>query len=326
MADFDVVEPSNLQRQIVHGYSTLGMPKVESARQRLLDMNPHIEVRTHRCAVDLGNAQDLIGQYDLVVDGTDNFASRYLVNSVCAKQNKPLVFGAINRFDGQVSVFNLNGGPCYQCLFPKNPPSELSPSCNAGGVIGVLPGVVGLLEATETVKVLLGIGEPLAGRLLRFDALTMRFSEVKFGRRHHCPTCGVASADATSVSSTLEEPACQSAPVSSARLEPHRYIEPSGLHEIIVRGDSGYVLLDVRDPNELEVCQLPGVLNIPLRELDDRIAELDASRRYIVVCYAGVRAESATARLLDAGFDNVQVLDGGMKRWARDMEHDMPMY
>jgi molybdopterin/thiamine biosynthesis adenylyltransferase/rhodanese-related sulfurtransferase len=324
LADFDVVESSNLQRQVVHGYSTLGMPKVESARQRLLDMNPHIEVRTHQCAVDSENAKDLIGQYDLVVDGTDNFASRYLVNAVCAKQNKPLVFGAINRFDGQISVFNLNGGPCYQCLFPKNPPPELAPSCNAGGVIGVLPGVVGLLQATEAVKVILGIGESLAGRLLRFDALRMRFDEVKFGRRRHCPACGVASTNTASAS--VDEQICESVSAQSERLEAHRYIAPNSLHQIIVRGAEGYALLDVRDANELEVCRLPGILNIPLRELDDRMAELDASRRYIVVCYAGVRAESAAARLLNAGFDRVQVLDGGMKRWARDVEHDMPMY
>ncbi|SIT43841.1 putative adenylyltransferase/sulfurtransferase MoeZ (Includes: Sulfur carrier protein CysO adenylyltransferase; Sulfur carrier protein CysO sulfurtransferase) [Paraburkholderia ribeironis] len=324
LADFDLVESSNLQRQIVHGYSTLGMPKVDSARQRLLDVNPHIEVRTHQCAVNSENAQDLIGQYDLVVDGTDNFASRYLVNAVCVKQNKPLVFGAINRFDRQISVFNLNGGPCYQCLFSKNPPPELSPSCNAGGVIGVLPGVVGLLQATEAVKVVLGIGESLAGRLLRFDALRMAFDEVKFGRRSHCPACGVASTNAPSVSD--DEQACQSAPVLSERLEAHRYIDPNGLHQIIVRGGEGYALLDVRDANELEVCRLPGILNIPLSDLDDRIAELDVSRRYIVVCYAGVRAERAAVRLMGAGFDKVQVLDGGMKRWARDVERDMPMY
>lgn len=179
LVDFDVVEPSNLQRQIAHGHSTIGEPKVESAQQRMHDLNPHIHIVTHRCAIDADNAEELICKYDLVVDGTDNFATRYLVNAICVKFHKPLVFGAIYRFAGQVSVFNQEEGPCYQCLFPNSPPPELAPSCNAGGVIGVLPGVVGLLQATEAVKIILRIGKTLSGRLLCFDALAMCFNEVK---------------------------------------------------------------------------------------------------------------------------------------------------
>nr|WP_277396155.1 molybdopterin-synthase adenylyltransferase MoeB [Burkholderia sp. Ac-20379] len=324
LVDFDVVEPSNLQRQIAHGYSTVGMPKVDSAQRRMEDLNPHIEVVVHRCAIDADNALELIRGYDLIVDGTDNFATRYLVNAVCAKLRKPLVFGAIYRFEGQVSVFNLEGGPCYQCLFQNNPPPELAPSCNAGGVIGVLPGVIGVLQATEAVKAILGVGKSLAGRLLRFDALHMSFNEVTFDRRIDCPACGeTVGHDLRSWSEGL---LCQASASSSQRLDEVRYIDPMGLQQLMRSGHDTYTLLDVRDPGELEVCRLPGILHVPLTELADRFSDLDSGRQYILVCYAGTRAERAALQLIEAGFSNVQVLDGGMKRWAKEIEHDMPMY
>lgn len=324
LVDFDVVESSNLQRQVAHGYSTLGMPKVDSAQRRMLDLNPHIEIVTHRCAIDADNAQELIQGYDLVLDGTDNFATRYLVNAVCAKLRKPLVFGAIYRFEGQVSVFNQADGPCYQCLFPNNPPPELAPSCNAGGVIGVLPGVIGLLQATEAAKAILCLGKSLSGRLLRFDALLMKFNEVKFERRNDCPACSNFG---------IENPRlwtkgllCQTSAAPAQRLEEDRYIDPASLQQLMRSGSENYALLDVRDAGELEVCQLPGVVHAPLSELANHIADLEIGRRYILVCYAGTRAERAAAQLMGAGFSNVQVLDGGMKRWAKEIEHDMPMY
>lgn len=322
LADFDTVEVSNLQRQVVHGHQTVGTPKVESAKRRLLDLNPHIDIRTHGYAVDKSNAYDLIEQYDVVIDGTDNFASRYVVNEACAHQAKPLIYGALYRFDGQVSVFNLAGGPCYRCLFPKSPPPELAPSCNAGGVIGVLPGVIGLLQATEAIKLIMGLGKPLSGRLLRFDALGMAFSEVAFARRNQCPACSGGAGD----DSDEDAAACQTNGVGATRMEPHCYIEPVELDALMRAGASGVRLIDVRDANELEVCRLPGTLHIPLAELDGHLGGLQRSERYVVVCYAGTRAERAASSMLASGFARVQVLDGGIRRWANDVERDMPMY
>lgn len=322
LVDFDTVEVSNLQRQIVHGHQTIGVPKVESAKRRLLDLNPHIDIRTHAYAVDKSNAYDLIEQYDVVVDGTDNFASRYVVNEACARQAKPLIYGALYRFDGQVSVFNLAGGPCYRCLFPKSPPPELAPSCNAGGVIGVLPGVIGLLQATEAIKFIMGLGKPLSGRLLRFDALGLAFSEVAFARRDDCPTCSGG------VRGDIDEDVsvCQTSGVAATRMEPHCYIAPAELDALMRAGTSGVRLIDVRDANELEVCRLPEALHIPLAELDENLGGLQRSDRYVVVCYAGTRAERAASSMLASGFAKVQVLDGGIRRWAKDVERDMPMY
>jgi len=323
LIDFDVVERSNLQRQVVHGNSTLGMLKVESAKQRLHDLNADIQIDTYAVALDADNARHLIGQYDVIVDGTDNFASRYLVNDACAQLGKPLVYGAIYRFEGQMSVFNHRGGPCYRCLFPNSPPPELAPNCSAGGVIGVLPGVVGLIQATEAIKLILDLGESLAGRLLRFDALSMRFNEVRFARRPDCRSCSPNCHD------TLGEPAeslCSSANAGRQRLASNFFIEPQALKAIMARADSPPILLDVRDANELEVCRLPGVLHIPLHELNERIALLDSRQTHYLICYGGQRAERAATILREAGFPDVKVLEGGMKRWVRDVEPDMPIY
>lgn len=323
LIDFDIVESSSLQRQIVHGNSTLGMLKVESAKQRLQDLNADIQIDTYAAALDADNAGHLIGQYHLVVDGTDNFASRYLVNDTCARLGKPLVYGAIYRFEGQMSVFNHRAGPCYRCLFPQSPPPELAPNCSAGGVIGVLPGVVGLIQATEALKVILDIGESLAGRLMRFDALTMKFSEVRFSRRSDCPSCSLKH------DNPLAEPGdlvCADVKLGRQPLPSDFYIKPSALKCMMTRADGNHVLLDVRDANELEVCQLPGILHIPLNELNDRICLLDARRMHYLICYGGMRAERAASLLLDAGFANVKVLDGGMKRWVQDVDPDMPIY
>ncbi|CAB3788374.1 putative adenylyltransferase/sulfurtransferase MoeZ [Paraburkholderia ultramafica] len=323
LIDFDVVESSNLQRQIVHGNSTLGMLKVESAKQRLQDLNADVQIDTYAATLDADNAIQLIGQYDLVVDGTDNFFSRYLVNDACVQLGKPLVYGAIYRFEGQMSVFNHRAGPCYRCIFPASPPPELAPNCSAGGVIGVLPGVVGLIQATEAIKLILDIGESLAGRLMRFDALTMRFSELRLRRRPDCPVCSANR------SGTRVEPdgvSCADASPGRPRLAPDFYIKPRALESIMAQKDNNHVLLDVRDANELEVCQLPGVLHIPLDELTDRIGVLDPSQTHYLICYGGTRAERAASTLRDAGFAHVKVLEGSMKRWVRDVAPDMPIY
>lgn len=321
LVDFDVVESSNLQRQIVHGNSTLGMPKVESAKQRLQDLNSHIQINTYDTAFNTDNALELVGAYDLVIDGTDNFETRYLVNDACVQLGKPLVYGAIYRFDGQISVLNYKGGPCYRCLFPQAPPAELAPNCSAGGVIGVLPGVVGMIQATEAIKLLIGIGEPLSGRLMRFDALAMKFSEIRFKRRADCPCCSELRH-----SQTIAPAVCADAMPSTPSLAEERYIKPRVLKQLLEQHSKADVLLDVRDASELEVCKLPGVVHIPLAELDGQLANLSRDNTHYLICYAGTRAEQAASTLLAAGFANTKVLQGGMKHWVRDVEPDMPLY
>lgn len=323
LVDFDRVESSNLQRQVVHGTSTLGQAKVESARQRLLDLNPEININAYDCALTPDNALSLVADYDLVVDGTDNFSTRYLLNDACVLQRRPLVYGALHRFDGQLSVFNHQDGPCYRCLYPKSPPSELAPNCNAGGVIGVLPGVVGLIQATEAIKLILGIGEPLVGRLMRFDALRMKFTEVSFKRRLDCPTCSPAR---SSRELQIETPvACSSSVATTSKLPAELLISAKQLNLELSQCDN-LKLLDVREPNELEVCCLPNAINIPLGELPDHLNDLKKDQRLCLICYSGPRAERAANYLLEAGFTKVQVLSGGMKAWAREIDSDMPLY
>lgn len=323
LVDFDRVERSNLQRQVVHGTSSVGMAKVESARQRLLDLNPDIEIHAYDVPLTTDNALPLVDRYDLVVDGTDNFPTRYLLNDACVLLGRPLVYGALHRFDGQASVFNLAGGPCYRCLFPQSPPAELAPNCSAGGVIGVLPGVIGMIQATEAVKLILGIGEPLSGRLLRFDALAMRFSEIGFHRRPDCPTCSSSRIDRT-----LQAP---SPTVCAATAEPGGcvpddcFITPYELRQHLEHGRS-LQLLDVREPNELEVCRLPGAMNIPSGDIQQRLDELDGQLPWCIVCYSGARAERVAAQLREEGFGFVRVLRGGIKAWARDVDPDLPLY
>ncbi|MDF3199448.1 molybdopterin-synthase adenylyltransferase MoeB [Pseudomonas sp. 1912-s] len=321
LVDFDVVESSNLQRQIVHGNSTLGLPKVESARRRLQDLNSHIQINTYDTAFNTDNALELVDAYDLVIDGTDNFETRYLVNDACVQLGKPLVYGAIYRFDGQISVLNYKGGPCYRCLFPQAPPAELAPNCSAGGVIGVLPGVVGMIQATEAIKLLIGIGEPLSGRLMRFDALAMKFSEIRFKRRADCPCCSELRH-----SQSVAPAVCADAVPSQPSLAEERYIKPRVLKQLLEQHSKADVLLDVRDASELEVCKLPGVVHIPLAELDGQLATLSRDNTHYLICYAGTRAEQAATTLLAAGFANTKVLQGGMKHWVRDVEPDMPLY
>ncbi|WP_431037195.1 molybdopterin-synthase adenylyltransferase MoeB [Pseudomonas yamanorum] len=321
LVDFDVVESSNLQRQIVHGNSTLGLPKVESAKQRLHDLNSHIQINTYDTAFNTDNALELVGAYDLVIDGTDNFETRYLVNDACVQLGKPLVYGAIYRFDGQISVLNYKGGPCYRCLFPQAPPAELAPNCSAGGVIGVLPGVVGMIQATEAIKLLIGIGDPLSGRLMRFDALAMKFSEIRFKRRADCPCCSELRH-----TQSIAPAVCADAMPSQPSLAEERYIKPRVLKQLLEQHSKADVLLDVRDASELEVCKLPGVVHIPLAELDGQLANLSRDNTHYLICYAGTRAEQAASTLLAAGFVNTKVLQGGMKHWVRDVEPDMPLY
>ncbi|WP_281648631.1 molybdopterin-synthase adenylyltransferase MoeB [Parendozoicomonas sp. Alg238-R29] len=323
LVDFDTVEASNLQRQIVHGTSTVGQLKVESAKKRLLDINDSIQVETYATALNADNALEIISQYDLVIDGSDNFSTRYLVNDACVMAGKPLVYGAIYQFDGQNSVFNYDGGPCYRCLFPQQPPAALAPNCSAGGVIGVLPGVIGMIQATEAVKAIIGLGETLSGRLMTFDALSMKFSEIRFSKRKNCAVCS----EHPTITSLEEEAQTCSSVSSIIDLDEQCFVSPEFLKGILDDGHQvDYTLLDVRDAEELEICVLPEAQNIPLNHLEDQFKDLDTERDYFVTCYSGGRAKAAVKLLRDNGFNNSFVVDGGMKKWVKNIDPEMPIY
>ena len=323
LIDSDVVEESNLQRQVVHGSSTIGEKKVISAKKRLTDLNPHITIKAHDEWLSKTNAVELFKQYDLVVDGTDNFTTRYIANDASIRAGIPLVFGSVSRFDGQVSVFNYNSGPCYQCLFPNTPPDDLAPSCSAGGVLGIVPGAVGLLQATEAIKLLLGLGEPLVGRLLRYDALSMRFNEIKFNRRTDCRACAPENLHKPIGSSQVRATHTHD---GLSILQTHQYIEPKDLFNYMADNNDDYVLLDVRESNELEVCRLSNIVHLPLGNLKKQLDTLDPNKAHFVVCHGGVRAVKASNIMKDAGFSKVKVLRGGMKGWVRDVDPSMPIY
>ena len=319
LVDFDVVDLSNLQRQILHGTSDLGRPKLDSARDRIHDVNPHVAIETHEERLTSANALDILTDYDVIVDGTDNFPTRYLVNDACVLLGKPNVYGSIFRFEGQASVFWAAKGPCYRCLFPAPPPPGLVPSCAEGGVLGVLPGIVGTIQATETLKLITGSGEPLIGRLLLFDALAMRFRELKLKKDPACKLCGEKPEireliDYEGFCGVTAEPT--PAPASD--------ITPLDLRARIDRGDR-LLLLDVRNTEEWDICRIEGATLIPLPQLASRIGELDQSREIVCYCKMGGRSAKAAELLRQAGF-TVQSLNGGILRWAADVEHGMPQY
>jgi adenylyltransferase/sulfurtransferase len=324
LVDFDVVDVSNLQRQVLHGTKDVGRPKLESARDRIRDVNPHVHVEGYETRLTSENALDIIRDYDVVIDGTDNFATRYLTNDACVLLGKPNVYGSIFRFEGQASVFALDEGPCYRCLFPEPPPPGMVPSCAEGGVLGVLPGLVGTIQATEGIKLLLGVGEPLVGRLLLIDALTMRFRTVRLRKDPNCPVCGtheitelidydqfcgVGTGSEKSVASTNEIPE----------------ITPAELDARLRRGDS-IDLIDVREPYELNIARIPNVRLIPLGTLGDAIPTLDPERETVVICRTGARSGRAVQQLRAAGFRHVYNLVGGIHRWADEVDPSLPKY
>ncbi len=321
LVDFDVVDESNLQRQIVHGTSTLGSAKTESARRRLRDLNPHIEITTYEEQMTSENALELMRPYDVIVDGTDNFPTRYLTNDASVMLGKPNVYGSIFRFEGQATVFYpKEGGPCYRCLYPEPPPPGLVPSCAEGGVLGVLPGVIGTIQATETLKLLAGIGEPLVGRLLLYDALSMRFRELKLRRNPDCPVCG----EHPTVTELIDyEQFCGIIP------EPMRAsayeITPVEVSEWLHSDDPPF-LLDVREPNEWEIGHLPDAMRISVNELQGRLNELDTAREMVVYCRSGVRSGRAVDMLRQAGFRKVKNMTGGILRWADEVDPSIPKY
>jgi molybdopterin/thiamine biosynthesis adenylyltransferase/rhodanese-related sulfurtransferase len=322
LVDFDVVDTTNLQRQVLFGTSDVGQPKTAAAANRLRNLNPDIRVDTYETQLTSANALELFKDYDIIVDGTDNFPTRYLVNDACVITGKPNVYGSIFRFEGQITVFGHPGGPCYRCLYPEPPPPGLVPSCAEGGVLGVLPGIVGTIQAAETLKLIIGKGEPLIGRLLLFDALAMKFRELKLRKNPDCPVCGthptvtklidyaefcgVRGEEAPTTVTNVPE---ITAPELKARLD---------------KGDDIYVL-DVREPHEYQICNINGHL-IPLGELPQRVHELDSSREIVAHCKSGKRSAQAVEFLRGAGFRKISSLKGGILAWSDEVDPTVPKY
>ncbi len=319
LVDFDVVDRTNLQRQVIHGTSKVGTPKLESARERILDLNPNVRVETFETRLTSANALDILRDFDVVTDGSDNFPTRYLVNDACVLLGKPNVYGSIFRFEGQASVFFARQGPCYRCLYAEPPPPDLVPSCAEGGVLGVLPGIIGSIQAMETIKLILGIGEPLIGRLLLFDALKLQFRELKLAKDPNCPVCGThptvtSLIDYEAFCGVGAEPAYDGAEVTVLDLK----------EEL----DAGkpIAIVDVREPHEYEIASIPGARLIPLGELPERLRELDDHAEIVTHCHHGARSLKALEILRAAGFSKVRSLKGGIDAWAVNVDPEMPRY
>ncbi len=321
LVDFDVVDESNLQRQILHGTSWVGKPKLASAKARLLDLNPDITVETHETVLTSANALEILKDYDIIIDGTDNFPTRYLVNDACVFLGKPLVYGSIFRFEGQATVFDARVGPCYRCLYPEPPPPGLVPSCAEGGVFGVLPGVIGAIQATEAIKLIIGQGEPLIGRLLLYDALSMRFRELRLRKNPACPVCG----ENPTIRELIDYEAFCGVPIYEHEVRTEFDITPQELKAMRERDGRQVVLLDVREPHEWEICRLEGAILIPLRELPERLSQLDPTREYVVYCKTGGRSAQA-ARIMQAAGLRVRNLRGGINAWSREVDPSVPLY
>jgi sulfur-carrier protein adenylyltransferase/sulfurtransferase len=324
IVDFDVVDFTNLQRQVIHGTKDVGKKKLDSAAESMNDINPYVKVEKHEVALTSENALDIIKNYDYVVDGTDNFPTRYLVNDACVILKKPNVYGSIFRFEGQATIFAYPGGPCYRCLYPEPPPPGLVPSCAEGGVLGILPGIIGLVQATETVKLILGAGEPLVGRLMLYDALAMRFRELKLRRNPECPVCG----DHPTVTKLIDYQQFCGVPGHEAPPEPKidlSDIDPTEVKQKIDRGDK-FTLIDVREPHEYQICKIPTAKLIPLGELPKRLNELDKNAEIVAHCKSGVRSGKATNLLRENGFTNVRNMKGGILAWSDKVDPTVPKY
>jgi len=323
LVDFDVVDFTNLQRQILHGTKDVGRPKLDSARDRITDINPFVKLTTYETVLTSENALEIIKDYDIVIDGTDNFPTRYLVNDACVILGKPNVYGSIFRFEGQASVFATESGPCYRCLFPEPPPPGLVPSCAEGGVLGVLPGLIGTIQATEAIKLILGIGEPLIGRLLLVDALGARFRTVKLRKDPECPACGTHE-----ITRLIDYQEFCGVPQANAEAKRDRElpeITPAELAERQKAGDD-FDLIDVREPHEWDIARIPGARLIPLGVFPEKLAELDGKRDIVVHCRSGVRSAKAVRQLQGAGFARVWNLAGGILRWSDEVDPSVPKY
>jgi adenylyltransferase/sulfurtransferase len=327
IVDFDAVDFSNLHRQILHGTPDVGRPKLQSARDRLTAINPEVRIDTYETTLTSKNALDLFRDYDVIVDGTDNFPTRYLVNDACVLLGKPNAYGSIFRFEGQASVFATKGGPCYRCLYPEPPPPGLVPSCAEGGVLGVLPGVIGVIQATEAIKLVTGIGEPLIGRFLIYDALKMRFRELKLQKDPDCPVCGTHPT-VTKLIDYDQFCGIQPAAVETTTVNTPgdaRDISSVELKQRIDKGDK-LTLVDVREPNEYQINRIPGTILIPLGDIPRRYNELDPDEEIVVHCKMGGRSAKAADFLRSVGFKRVLNLKGGILDWIEKVDPSLPKY
>ena len=321
IVDFDLVDRSNLQRQILHGTSDIGRAKTDSARARLSDVNPHVQVETFGETLTSANALEILGKFDIVVDGSDNFPTRYLVNDACVLLGKPDVYGAVFRFDGQVSVFSANQGPCYRCLYSEPPPPDLVPSCAEGGVLGVLPGIIGSLQALEAIKLIIGLGQSLIGRLMLFDGRRMQFRELALERDPACPVCG----ENPSVTELIDyEAFCGIGDGGRGAGEGVEITAQELQRERSTKLD--LVLVDVREPSEAQIAHIEGARLIPLRELPRRISELPGHAEIVTHCHHGQRSLKAREILKGAGFSSVRSLAGGIDAWSREVDDNVPRY
>ena len=326
IVDFDVVDYSNLQRQVIHATPDVGRSKLASAKDRLLALNPHITVDTYETALSSKNALDLFKGYDVILDGTDNFPTRYLVNDACVLLGIPNAYGSIFRFEGQASVFATKNGPCYRCLYPEPPPPGLVPSCAEGGVLGVLPGVIGTIQATESIKLIMGIGEPLIGRFLIYDALRMKFRELKLKKDPDCPVCGTHP----TVTALIDyEQFCGVVPAVEETMTTRQHNETEiDVRELKRKIDAkdDFYLLDVREPNEFKIGRIPGSTLIPLGEVPQRYQEIPKDKEIVVHCKMGARSAKAAAFLRQQGFSNVKNLKGGILDWSDKIDPTVPKY
>jgi adenylyltransferase/sulfurtransferase len=324
LVDFDVVDSSNLQRQIIHSTKDIGRKKIDSAEEKLKALNPSINIVKHETMLTSANALDIIKDYDIVADGTDNFPTRYLVNDACVILKKPNAYGSIFRFEGQASVFATETGPCYRCLYPEPPPPGLVPSCAEGGVLGILPGLVGVIQATEVIKLILGKGEPLIGRLLLVDALSMRFRELKLRKNPECPVCGVNP----TVTQLIDyQHFCGIVPETPQEKNVKNGIPQISVKELKARRDAGedFFLLDVREPYEYQIAQIGGTL-IPQGEVPNRLAEIPRDREIIVQCRSGARSQRIAEVLKQAGYNSVVNLAGGILAWSDEIDSSVQKY
>jgi adenylyltransferase/sulfurtransferase len=332
MVDYDVVDYTNLQRQIIHGTKDVVRPKLESARDRILDINPHVQLDLYEVPLTSDNALEIFAPYDVIIDGTDNFPTRYLTNDASVLLGKPNVYGSIFRFEGQASVFYAEEGPCYRCLFPEPPPPGLVPSCAEGGVLGILPGTIGAIQATEAIKLLLGIGEPLIGRLLLYDALSMNFDYVRLRKNPNCPVC---SENPTLTELIDYEQFCgmpahdRSLYVSSenGQSDAVPQMTPAELKARLDKGDNPFIL-DVREQHEWEISNLSdlGAVLIPKGQVLEHMGELDTAQEMVVYCRTGVRSADVIRQLREHGFKKMWNLDGGINRWAKEVDDSLPTY
>jgi adenylyltransferase/sulfurtransferase len=324
LVDYDVVDFTNLHRQVIHGTKDVGKKKLDSAAETIADINPNVQIDRYDVLLTSQNAMEICAPYDLIIDGTDNFPTRYLVNDVCVLQKKPNVYGSIFRFEGQATVFATDGGPCYRCLYPEPPPPGLVPSCAEGGVLGILPGIIGLIQATEAVKLILGVGEPLIGRLVLYDALAMKFRELKLRRNPECPACG----DNPTIKELIDYEQFCGLPSHEgpAAVEVNEGdVDPVEVKKMLDRGDD-FILIDVREQHEYLICSIPTAKLIPLGEVGKRAGELDKSKLIVAHCKMGGRSAKAVAQLKELGFTKVRNMTGGITLWSDKVDPTVPKY